>query len=411
MFFKKNIFSSFFHNNYGDCMKKIIFFLFLFCICSCGSIKYMADLSNMSIDEIKEYCISNNLNLIVENVYSDIPKGEFVSQSINFGDVIVSDNLIVRFSSGVNPSLYREYSVNELGRIPVMMYHGIYDESSKYIGGNIDVDGYQRSVDAFINDLEFFYNSGYRIIRLNDYINGIIDVPLGYSPIVLTFDDGIRNNFNVLGVDDNGELIIDPRCAVGILEQFKKKYTDFNVTATFFLNSSLFEQVEYNDEILKWLIDHGYDIGNHSLNHVDFSSIDSLTTVNEIGGMYALLDSIIGDNFVNIVALPFGSPYDFNHENFSHILNGNFNGYEYITTSTLRVGWESDYSPFSKKFNSKFIKRIRAYDNNGVDFDIKYIFDLLKNERYISDGDKNLIVFPSDLVDDYNEFSSNYMLY
>ena len=34
------------------------------------------------------------------------------------------------------------------------------------------------------------YKNGYRMIRLQDYIDGIIDVELGKSPIVLTFDDG-----------------------------------------------------------------------------------------------------------------------------------------------------------------------------------------------------------------------------
>lgn len=71
------------------------------------------------------------------------------------------------------------------------------------------------------------------MIRLNDYINGIVDVELGKSPIVLTFDDGLENNIKVTGLDSDGNIIIDPNSAVGILEEFKKKYPDFNVTATF----------------------------------------------------------------------------------------------------------------------------------------------------------------------------------
>ena len=58
----------------------------------------------------------------------------------------------------------------------------------------------------------------------------------------------------------------------------------------------------------------------------------------------------------------------------------------------MRVGWESDYSPFSTDFDKTFIKRIRAYDNNGVEFDIEANFKNLENNRYISDGDKNKIV-------------------
>ena len=47
------------------------------------------------------------------------------------------------------------------------------------------------------------------------------------------------------------------------------------------------------------------------------------------------------------------------------------------------------------KLNPKFLKRIRAYDNNGVEFDIEMNFKLLSNNRYISDGDKDTIVVPT----------------
>ena len=112
--------------------------------------------------------------------------------------------------------------------------------------------------------------------------------------------------------------------------------------------------------------------------------------------MYQKLDGIIKDKYVNIVALPFGSPYDDDHSNFKYIIEGTYNDYKYNTKSTLRVGWEANYSPFSKSFNPQFIKRIRAYDNNGENFDIKMNFNRLKETRYISDGDINTIVIPTE---------------
>ena len=74
---------------------------------------------------------------------------------------------------------YTKYVVDELGNVPVMMYHGIHNIPSNetgYVGGNVDVDGYQRTAEAFRQDLQFYYDNGYRMIRLNDYINGNIDV-------------------------------------------------------------------------------------------------------------------------------------------------------------------------------------------------------------------------------------------
>ena len=176
---------------------------------------------------------------------------------------------------------YQNNNVDELGEVPIMMYHGIHNKNNsdtKYIGGNVDKDGYQRTAEAFRNDLEFYYSEGYRMIRLTDFVDGNIDVELGKSPIILTFDDGLENNIKVTGLDEKGNIIIDPNCAVGILESYKEKYPDYNVTATFFINGGLFQQKEYNEKILKWLVENGYDIGNHTYSHVDFTKVDIIKT-------------------------------------------------------------------------------------------------------------------------------------
>ena len=359
----------------------------------------MIDLSNKSIDEIKEYAIKNELNLEIDYEFSDIEKDKIISQSIEVdSNINKNDNLKIIISKGIDyDTLYKENKVNELGNIPIMMYHGIVnklDEDTPYTGGNVDKDGYHRTTESFIKDLEFYYSEGYRMIRLEDYVKGVIDVPLGKSPIVLTFDDGLENSIKVTGVDDNG-IIIDPNCAVGILESFKKKYPDYNVTATFFVNGTLFRQPKYNEQILNWLVDNGYDIGNHSYNHADFTKISESKSEEEIGKLYNLLDKYIKDKYINIVALPFGSPYKKSHNNFKHIINSSYENVVYNTISTLQVGWEANYSPFSSNFDESFIKRIRAYDNNGTNFDITHNFNRLKNNKYISDGDKNKIVVPA----------------
>jgi len=362
----------------------------------------MIDLTNKIISEVEEYCKDNNLILTIEEEYSKIKKGLVISQSIVQGVKIKdNDNITIKVSKGLD---YEALKVNELGRVPIMMYHGIHNVTdNKYTGGNVDYDGYQRTSKAFREDLEFYYQSGYRMIRLNDYVNGIVDVEAGFSPLILTFDDGLSNNIKVTGLDDNGNIIIDPNSAVGILEEFKKKYPDFNVTATFFVNGGLFQQYGYNEKILNWLVDNGYDIGNHSYSHVDFTTINQNKSVQEIGSLYNLLDKYIPGKYVNIVALPFGSPYSKNHENFKSILKGKYNDKYYETISTLMVGWESNYSPFSKSFDQVILKRIRAYDNNGKEFDIKMNFEILKNNRYISDGNKDIITIPESKKDSLND--------
>ena len=353
---------------------------------------------NKNISSIDD--LVKNSELILEKVYEysdELEKDFIISQSITEGETVnKGDKLVVTISLGkLDKEKLAQDNINELGRVPVMMYHGIVNKKSSetsYTGGNVDKDGYNRTVEAFKEDLEFYYQNGYRMIRAIDYVNGIIDVPYGKSPIVLTFDDGNTNNIKVNGISEDGEIIIDENSAVGVLESFKKKYPDFNVTATFFVNGSLFQQSEYNEKILKWLVENGYDIGNHTKTHVNFSNASTNESEEEVGFVYNKLDSIIPDKYVKLVALPFGSPYKKTHANFSHIINSNYNGINYETVSTFRVGWMPDYSPFSKDFDKEFIMRVRAYDNNGVDFDIDASFRILEKNRYVSDGNADTIV-------------------
>lgn len=356
------------------------------------------------VQDAEEYATENHFLLELEYQYHyDIEKDRIISQSIESGMVIQEGDIIqLVVSMGPVPSeIYSEYGVNELGCVPIMMYHGIIsmkNEDVDYIGGNVDQDGYQRTVEAFREDLEFYYENGYRMIRLQDYIDGNIDVALGKSPIILTFDDGNENNFKVIGEKD-GELVIDPDCAVGVLEEFKEKYPDYGVTATFFVNSGLFGQDKYNEKILEWLVDHGYDIGNHTMSHVDFTKIDGEETNQEVGEMYSLLNRIIPNRYVSIVALPFGSPYKKTHDNYSAIIDGSYNGFTYHTVAALRVGWEAEVSCFDREFDPFFLKRIRAYDNLGKEFDIEMNFRLLEENRYVSDGESNTVVIFKDDVE------------
>lgn len=310
---------------------------------------------------------------------------------------------------------YKNNSVDELGEVPILMYHGIHDmknSETDYVGGNVDKDGYQRTSEAFRNDLEFYYENNYRMIRLSDYVDGNIDVELGKSPLIITFDDGLSNNIKVTGLDKDGNIIIDPNSAVGILESFKKKYPDYNVTATFFVNGGLFGQPKYNEKIIKWLVDNGYDVGNHTYSHVDFKEVGTEETQKEVGSIYEKLENIIPNKYVNIIALPFGSPYSIDHENMDYIFNTKYNGKTYNTKSALRVGWKSEESPYSINFNPKFLKRIRAYDNNGEEFDIEMNFKLLETTRYISDGDKSTIVIPKDKESSLNNrFDKEIIMY
>lgn len=402
------------YNKSGEVMKRFIFIILLL-LGICLIIykleirsKVMLDLTNKELSFIKEYSQKQGLELIIKRSYHpSIPKDYLIKQSIKPKTKFKKGSrLTVTISLGINmKELYQQYHVNELGQVPIMMYHGIIDlknEETFGYGGNVDQEGYNRTQEAFRLDLEKYYQEGYRMIRLKDYINGVINVELGKSPLILTFDDGNNNNIKVLGKDEIGELIIDPNSAVGILEYYKKKYPDFQVTATFFLNEGLFQQPQYNYDLLKWLVANDYDIGNHTKGHLNLGTATIEQVQSSIASLYQQLDQIIPNQYVNILSLPFGAPLTKTHPNFSYILKGNTNSYVYENKATLRVGWEPELSPFHHHFDQTFLKRVRAWDNKGQDFDLEMCFKILENTRYISDGDPNTIVIKTELEDKVN---------
>ena len=379
----------------------------------------MVNLVDKSVNDVEALLGDLKFDIKYNYVYSDdYDKDVIISQSIKEGTTITGtdEELVLEVSKGkLDKEKLESDGINEMGKVAVMMYHGIVNKKNsetKYTGGNVDKDGYTRTSEAFANDLEEFYQKGYRMISLNDYINGNIDTEYGKSPIVITFDDGNANNILVKGLDDDGNIIIDENSAVGILEQFKKKYPDYNVTATFFVTGALFNQPEYNEKILNWLVDNGYDIGNHTKTHLNIGNSKSSQVQYEIAYVYKQLDNIIPDKYVKIIALPFGSPLNKKNENFQYVLSGiDDEDYSYETNAALRVGWEPEVSSYSKDFDKTYIKRCRGYDNNGKEFDIEMILKMLDKTRYVSDGDANTIVASSDQEDNIITTDKEIILY
>lgn len=351
-----------------------------------------------NITEVNELTNKYSFELNITYEYDDnISKDEVISQSIKENTQITKDmKLDVVISLGkLDKEKLKNDNINELGKVPIMMYHGIREKTSSSTGttgGNVDKDGYNRTPSAFREDLEYYYENGYEMIRLQDYVNGKVTASYGKSPIIITFDDGNEDNIKVTGLDDNGNIIIDKNSAVGILEEFKEKHKDVNVTATFFVNGGIFNQEEYNEKILLWLVDNGYDIGNHTQTHLDIKKSSSDKVQKEIAYVYDKLEELIPGKYVNIIALPFGSPYTKDDPNYQYVLSSTYNEKTYETISALRVGWEPEVSCFDKNFDKTFLKRCRAYDNNGKEFDIQMVFKMLETTKYISDGNPDTIV-------------------
>lgn len=288
----------------------------------------------------------------------------------------------------VNPKEKIDLSLkpNEAGKIMVLMYHNIGEEESEWV----------RTPSNFRKDLLTLYEKGYRPISLRDYVNGNITTEEGYTPVVLTFDDGNKNNFEYL--EDN---TIDKDSAVGILIDFNKEYPDFGLAGTFFLDGDIpFGQSGKEEEKIEFLLENGMDIGNHTRTHANFTDISKEDLEEEIGGQAEYLEGLIKDESysVNTLALPFGSrPNDDSLTKF--LKEGSYEGRAYENIAILNVGWNPADSPYDGSFNFESIPRIRAseinVDNVGMYNYIEY-FDNNPEERFISDGYSEIITVPNE---------------
>lgn len=282
-----------------------------------------------------------------------------------------------------------EVEPDESGKIMVLMYHNIGPEEDEWV----------RTPENFRKDLLTLYEKGYRTISLSDYVSGNITTEEGFTPIVLTFDDGNTNNFEY---DDKGEII--ENSAVGILQDFDKDYPDFNTTATFFLTGvTPFGQAGMEADKINYLLECGMDIGNHSLTHANYTTISKEGLQEEIGAQAQYLESFVKDDSykVNTIALPYGSRPD--DDSLTEFLRkGSFDGFDYENIAILNVGWDPAQSPYHEEFDFESIPRIRAsemkVDDVGMYNYLEY-FDKNPDERFISDGFPEIITVPEEKVD------------
>lgn len=285
--------------------------------------------------------------------------------------------------------------VNELGKIMILMYHDIGEPEDIWV----------RTPENFRKDLQTLYDKGYRAISMKDYIEGNIDTPPGTTPVVITFDDGTKGQFNIL--DEDGEFVIDPDSAVGILEEFNKEHPDFGLKATFYVfYPTPFRQEQWITEKFQYLVERGMEIGNHCYNHenlrMDFNtkeSRDAQFIQEALGKNVKATQEILPGYEVDSLALPYGaSPKD--EELYNYVIKGSFEGTQYHNKAILLVGSNPARPSYHVNTNMAKIPRIRASEmeteNTGL-YDWLEYFDNHPEERYISDGDPSTISFPKEL--------------
>lgn len=282
---------------------------------------------------------------------------------------------------------------NELGTIPILEYHLIEDKDGRWA----------RSYDSFRQDLQKLYEGGYRPISLGDLLDNRIDLPAGASPVVFTFDDSSPGQFRFL--EKEGQVVVDPNSAVGILEAFHASHPDFPLKGTFFVLPAadqphrLFGQPQYESQKLRHLVERGFEIGNHTYWHQRLDTVDDREVQRQLGMAVKVIQQVVSGYRVRALALPLGMwP-----KNRGLALEGSFDGTPYHHEAILLVGSDPAPSPNSRDYDPLALPRVQVFDDS-LD---RWLAYLAKHpeERYVSDGDPNTITFPRPLESQLNPAS------
>ena len=179
---------------------------------------------------------------------------------------------------------------DELGVVPVLMHHQLRLHGSAY----------DLTPSQFLGELTRLWRDGFYPVTAESFVTGRMDVPKGKSPVVMTFDDATNNQVGFL---PDGSL--DPNSALGIMENFAKAHPDFPAVATFYIPRNAFEgNGSTPGKTLRWLVEHGFELGNHTRDHIPFNTIDST----EVQRQLVLGDHVLSDRIPGYTRAHDGAP-------------------------------------------------------------------------------------------------------
>jgi peptidoglycan/xylan/chitin deacetylase (PgdA/CDA1 family) len=277
-----------------------------------------------------------------------------------------------------------EVGANELGQIPVLMYHRILPDG----GGD-----YDNTPEEFAGELRRLHEAGYVPITTADLVDGRIDVPAGTTPVVLTFDDSTREQFDL---DDDGEVVADT--AVGIMLELADELDGFEPAGSFYVLESLFgSSPERGRDLLAELADLGFEVGNHSATHENLRNLDAAGVQRSLAGGVANIAEALPGYEVRTLSYPFG----IRPEDPELAIAGEHDGVSYQHDAGLLVGSGPSPSPHDVEFDPMAVPRIRSQPDWSAGDEPDYAsgfwltwFEDNPERRYVSDGDPETISFP-----------------
>ncbi|WP_156757163.1 polysaccharide deacetylase family protein [Actinokineospora pegani] len=283
-------------------------------------------------------------------------------------------------STSPPPPAPQEVSANELGQVPVLMYHRVVADPRSV---------YDRTPADFRAELERLAGEGYVTVTAAQYAKGEIDIPAGAHPVVLTFDDADPSQF-ALAAD--GSPVAGT--AVAIMREVAAAHPDFRGVGSFFVNADPFGDPG-GLRTIPWLRAHGMEVGNHTLTHVNLRTAGPAAAQQDIARGDQAIRRAGGEP--EVLALPFGilpsEP--------GLAVDGAADGVEYHYRGALLVGANPAPSPYSGDFDPVRIPRIRSQAATGKEAELASTVWLDKlaadpASRFTSDGVAERVSFPQD---------------
>jgi peptidoglycan/xylan/chitin deacetylase (PgdA/CDA1 family) len=174
---------------------------------------------------------------------------------------------------------------------------------------------------------------------------------------------------------------------------FTRTHPGFVPAGTFYVNRTPFGSDAAARRTLPWLTAHGFEIGNHTHDHIPLRTLADDDVRREVATGATLIEDVLPGYDIRSLALPLGS---MPHEA-KLAVQGRWRGQTYGPYAVLLVGANPAPSPFAKTFDPLAIPRIRSSHagwNGEEDFAFRYWmrqFERNPGTRYVSDGDPSRI--------------------
>ncbi|MBE2256755.1 MAG: polysaccharide deacetylase family protein [Ignavibacteria bacterium] len=233
--------------------------------------------------------------------------------------------------------LYRfNVIVPESKGLPVLLYHKIsQSENNELTVTNSE----------FENQIKYLKENSYNPITLTELIDNIYsDIPLPENPVLITFDDGYKNNIEF---------------ALPVLKKYNFKASIF-LPVSFIGKTNLWDDGNeklLNIEEIKNLHNDTFEFGLHSFSHKNFKNIPADEIKQDISECVSTLKNS-GIKFTPAFAYPYGGRPK-NKLTYNEMLNA-FQDNE--IKISFRIGNRVNKLPISNKFEIKRIS-ISGYDN------------------------------------------------